>query len=178
MMANVNEVAFAPAGEIESKADSLRERLGLTRIPIDPVVVANKLGIRVHFAAFSEEDIVGMISRRGSEKMILVRYGDAPTRTRFTIAHEIGHEVLHLESDQELVDCDSDLFRLEVPRTQHGTNRAHQEAQANRFAAALLMPAKEVRTLWPQIGSVREMARLFQVSEEAMGFRLSALGLI
>ena len=45
------------------------------------------------------------------------------------------------------------------------------------FAAARLMPDEDVRSLWPHIRSIDEMARLFNVSESAMGIRMRSWGL-
>lgn len=160
--------------EIEEKADQLRKELGISKIPVDPVLIANKLGIKVNLAAFNEDNIAGIIVRRGATKSILVRYGDPPTRMRFTIAHEIGHDQLHLSSCEdsvEIVDFDADLYRSS------NENTGGMETEANRFAAALLMPRDEVIKLWHSIKSIKEMARIFQVSEESMGYRLEALNI-
>ena len=51
------------------------------------------------------------------------------------------------------------------------------EIQANQFAAALLMPADLVRAAFAKCQDLGELARLFNVSEAAMGFRLDRLGL-
>jgi len=81
--------------DIEKKADQIREDLGIISVPVDPVLIANKLGIKVNLAAFNEDDIAGMFVKRGANRSILVRHSDVPTRLRFTIAHEIGHDQLH-----------------------------------------------------------------------------------
>ena len=48
------------------------------------------------------------------------------------------------------------------------------EIQANWFAAALLMPGELVRIEWDKHLS---MAKMFNVSEEAMGYKLDTLNL-
>ena len=101
---------------------------------------------------------------------------DVPFRKRFSIAHELGHHFLHLLHDGDFVDTELDLFRdIEDPDRDTPSKRA--EVQANQFAAALLMPEELIRTEWQQTKNVANLARRFNVSEEAMGIRLSRLGL-
>ena len=58
------------------------------------------------------------------------------------------------------------------------TPEQRREVQANMFAAALLMPEDATRFEWERLHSVKRMARRFNVSEEAMGYRLDQLGLL
>ena len=57
------------------------------------------------------------------------------------------------------------------------TPERRKEIQANMFAASLLMPEDEVRSEWNRLRSVDELARIFNVSEAAMGIRIDQLGL-
>ena len=45
---------------------------GITALPIDPVSLANRDGIKVHNAKFSDENVSGMVAKRGSDLTILV----------------------------------------------------------------------------------------------------------
>jgi len=164
--------------EIETRAKDVLRAHGLYRVPIDPVVLAHKLGISLRNAKFSDESLVGMIAQRSGSSMILVNQSDSPNRKRFTIAHELGHHFLHLQGeDGEFVDGEADLFR-ETPGTVETTDKAMMEVQANKFAASLLMPSELVRQEWDKLRSVERIARHFNVSEEAMGYRLNRLGLL
>jgi Zn-dependent peptidase ImmA (M78 family) len=94
----------------------------------------------------------------------------APLRRRFTIAHEIGHLVLHAPGGTAAVFC-----RVTDPLV-IAANRIEREA--NRFAAELLMPEDLVRAEAARVGPDRAaLADLFQVSAPAMGWRLLNLGL-
>jgi len=162
---------------IEQRAKELLQANNSYGIPVDPVVLANRLGIKVSNAVFSEQTLAGMVARRGDQVSILVNQADAPFRKRFTIAHELGHYLFHLSEDGEIVDREADLFRVadadEIP-----TDVARwREIEANRFAAALLMDAEHVREEWSRLRSVSAMARLFNVSETSMGIRIGTLGL-
>ena len=170
-------VPFVSRSSVEAKADEVSRLHGLSSIPRDPVVLANRLGIRVHNAKFADESIVAMIAKRGDEMTLLVNQGDPPFRKRFSIAHELGHHFLHLMEDGEYVDREADLFRSSGPDTDTITNARRKEIQANWFAAAFLMPASEVKYYWGSTQSVERMARIFNVSEEAMGYRINTLNL-
>lgn len=96
--------------------------------------------------------------------VIWVNAADAPVRQRFTIAHEIGHLMLHKTGT---------LFR-DGP----GVEIDGQEREANQFAAELLMPEHMVLTRSAAAGRhAPTLARAFNVSTEAMTWRLKALGL-
>lgn len=107
-----------------------------------------------------------------------------PGRRRFTIAHELGHWVLHCErgrSGDEPVHCRSETL------SEQGTTDAEdasetppqprypppRERDANRFAAALLMPRSlvEKEHAWLD-GDERRLAQMFGVSVLAMEWRV------
>ena len=173
----VTAVPFLTRQEIERRAEGVLRSHGLGMIPIDPVVLANHLGMSVHNAKFADDNLVGMIAKRGDTVTLLVNATDPPARKRFTIAHELGHHFLHLLSDGEFVDAETNLFRGAVEEDASMTPERRQEIQANLFAVALLMPEARVREEWLRIGSVDLMARRFNVSQTAMGYRIAQLGL-
>ena len=100
---------------------------------------------------------------------IWVRRDEPAPRRRFTVAHEIGHYLLH--SDGAAVLC-----RPADVETAQGSERA-REREANRFAAELLMPEAMVREAAERDGpDPIALAGRFGVSDVAMGFRLVTLG--
>lgn len=103
--------------------------------------------------------------------VVNTRERHVPARQRFTAAHELGHVLLG-HHDTFHVDLDrSDGFPPDY--------NWRQERSANDFAAALLMPAPLLRRdVETTLGaSARELARRYEVSEQAMSIRLSTLGL-
>jgi hypothetical protein len=100
---------------------------------------------------------------------IWVRRDEPAPRRRFTVAHEVGHHLLH--SDGAAVLC-----RPADVETAAGDERA-REREANRFAAELLMPEPLVRAAANRDGpDPIALAARFGVSDVAMGFRLVTLG--
>lgn len=162
--------------DIEEEASAILKRHGLYSIPVDPVSLANRNGIRVHNATFSEEGLSGMVAKRGSSVTILVNQCDPPFRKRFTIAHELGHNFLHLHEDGEFVDTQVDLFR-DATAGQKEWQSKMEEVQANQFAAALLMPSELLKSVYNDVRETEALARIFKVSQEAMAIRLGRLGL-
>jgi len=167
--------------DIESQAAEILRQDGLFSIPVDLLALANRQRIQVHNAKFSDERLSGMVAKRGENVTILVNQSDAPFRKRFTIAHELGHYFLHLLGNGEFVDTQVDLFRDtdsdSTERRIEAFSGLNAEVQANQFAAALLMPEELVRSVFKETKNVESLARLFNVSEEAMAIRLGRLGL-
>lgn len=107
---------------------------------------------------------------------ILVKAGARPDRTRFTIAHELGHFVnlRHVAppgADQLL--CSRDDLRASgtARNSRHG-----MEVQANEFAANLLMPQsilapQPFMTGSPEISRINALQQLCGVSKQAAARR-------
>lgn len=92
-----------------------------------------------------------------------------PKRQRFTLAHELGHFVLHKNKNTEFND--TTFFRKnEVPDS--------LEYNANEFAAQILMPEERVNYYIRQqdIKSIKTLADIFDVSSSAMRYRVEGLG--
>jgi Zn-dependent peptidase ImmA (M78 family) len=110
----------------------------------------------------------------GEQKTIYLRKDNPRTRIRFTLAHEIMHAELHFAAGQ--------LAQLTACRTsEHHRDgrRSALEREADSGAAALLMPLAmidrhlpyRIKREYPD-HVVKEMARLFRVSETAMRIQL------
>jgi len=105
-------------------------------------------------------------------KLILVGRGVAPWRQRFTIAHELGHL---LARDDQGLHLDQD-----VEDRQH--QRQPTERRANAFAAAFLMPERQLRAAVGSSGFTPEafadLVCELRVSPSALAFRLLSFRLI
>ncbi|HID01415.1 MAG TPA: ImmA/IrrE family metallo-endopeptidase [Piscirickettsiaceae bacterium] len=142
---------------------------------IDLNGIAEREGIRVRYDKGERLDsgLDGMIRRLDDGSVEIIINAVRPeTRQRFTLAHELGHYFLgHLKE----IPC----FR-DSTKSYDVYHYDPKEVAANRAAAALLMPEKLVRHLILDKGvnRVSELARLLNVSEQAMRIRLKQLGII
>ena len=157
---------------IEDLAEALIAQANVVQCGVVNITqLAYKLGLNVYSSVMSKTS--GYIKYEGSSKNIYVNSLDSVRRQRFTIAHELGHFLLHNQLLEK--QGGSVLYRNE--------NRGILEEQANSCAAALLMPRSMVKSLFnrtslPISEKVFELANNFNVSVEAMYVRLSILGLI
>jgi Zn-dependent peptidase ImmA (M78 family) len=163
--------------QIENVARKVLESTKLSKIPVDPIEIANNLNIKVQNAVFNDESLSGMIAKREDNTIILVNLNDSPFRKRFTIAHELGHYIMHIKETGEFVDHDIDLFRGEEQLTSEYSNARKEEIEANIFASALLMDEEQVKKEWESYKDISKLAESFQVSRTAMGIRTGSLGL-
>lgn len=170
---------YLPAKTIEAKAvDALREANAL-RVPVPVELVAHRLGLLVEPSALGDE-VSGVLVVREGRGTIGVNQTHPSVRQRFTVAHEIGHYVMHRGSSDLFIDKGyTAVFR--DTRSSTGAERA--EIQANYFAAALLMPAElllpEIRRSGFDLAdeeALETLAERFQVSLQSMSYRLSNLG--
>jgi Zn-dependent peptidase ImmA (M78 family) len=103
---------------------------------------------------------------------IVLAEGRRAERRRFSIAHELGHFLIptHKPRPGEEFRCSIDHLRIGDLR-QHD-RRQRIEAEANRFAAHLLMPPARIRSEHnsrrPDLREVVRLASEFGVSREAM----------
>jgi Zn-dependent peptidase ImmA (M78 family) len=147
----------------ETSANDLLNALGVRLPPVDVDYMARRLGIEV--VRRSNLGYAGSVESEGNHAIIYLNRDDHPVRQRFSLAHEIGHLMLHPMHAGRMHFRDTNFY---------GDWR---ETQANRYAADLLMPEWMLDL---SIGStdaeVWRLARLFNVSEQAMQYRLENTG--
>ena len=157
----------------EPRAHLLREQyhaaFGGAELPVPVEAIAEDLlGLAVEVR--NDLPVSGMLLP--SERRILVRSDESEPRRRFTIAHELGHWICQCqEGDMQPVYCRA---------AEIGVDAAAKalEREANVFAANLLMPEPVVGAAWTEAGTIEATASLFDVSPEAMQWRLYNCGLI
>jgi Zn-dependent peptidase ImmA (M78 family) len=150
----------------ESAALAILREAAINEPPVDPVELAKERGIGVNFVTFAPEsdDISGFYD--SEDNTIFVNREESPLRQTFTVAHELGHTILHKEWAKS-----SEYKVLLRDTTQE--EQDFREKEANAFAANLLMP----RFLMDRYFSlpVSELSQLFAVSVPAVKARLSFL---
>jgi len=177
---------------LEAKANELIERYGQDSIIKPPVPVEKiaelLLDLNIDWASIDDDDddkVLGFLDPEQSTITINDIRKDQLENNDFTIAHEIGHYVLHLiDSGQITLDLDfpeTSLRRISNDKSSY--QRKRREVQADKFASYLLMPSnlidiavKETNIYeWPNL---YELARRFRVSTGALVIRLEELGLL
>jgi hypothetical protein len=128
--------------------------------PVDVTAVARELGL----AVWELKTLPANISGSGFSVGINAR--EPYTRKRFTVAHEIGHFLLHRSKLDAGIFLEDTMYR--------GTGMSSlEETEANKFAADLLMPMPLIhRLMGAGMTGVRDLAAELQVSEPALKIRL------
>jgi Zn-dependent peptidase ImmA (M78 family) len=154
-------------------AQSVLKEHRITSAPVPVDRIARQLGVRVQFAPL-DNDLSGMAHIRDGIVVVGVNSLHAPNRQRFTLAHELGHVVLHRPILEGAVHVDRVLLRDRNSST--GTDQ--QEIEANAFASELLMPTEILESMLggrqvilDDDEEIATLARKFRVSESAMRFR-------
>lgn len=110
----------------------------------------------------------GSLSCIDGKWIMCINSSHNPKRQRFTMAHELGHYILHKGKNIEFVD--TTFFRSDEMDS--------IEYNANEFASRLLMPEDKLRKLIDEdrIKNIGELASIFDVSSAAMKYRVISLG--
>jgi len=134
------------------------------------VELAEKLGLKVYRTQFSDARVSGKIEKNeeyGGESgyAIYVNADHSRNRRRFTIAHEIAHFIRHEENIGDGVVEDA-LYRSTA-------FNSRMEIEANKLAADILMPWTLLNLMLQDgMTEIKALAKRFEVSEQAMAFRL------
>ena len=165
--------------DIASSATKVLHDTQLFRLPVDVDCLAERLGIKVHYEDL-EDDYSGLLVIRDGQALAYINSKHHPNRQRFSLAHEIGHFVLHesrrTDKENAYVDKSMRLYQ----RSDRGYSR--MEWQANVFAAQVLMPSTLLRSKIFDEGydledehDVARLAVVLKVSEQALSIRLTQM---
>jgi Zn-dependent peptidase ImmA (M78 family) len=169
---------------ISQIAEALLKENGIQSPPVPVQKIAEMAKLQIQKQEVDGSDISGFIFRQGEKAIIGVNSANAPVRQRFTIAHELGHYLIHTQgADKVHVDRLFDIkFRDDL--SSQGTDS--DEREANFFAAELLMPRKFIKADLEKINQVDledgqilvDLANRYEVSTQALLFRLAYLGYV
>ncbi len=160
-MASLN-VPFLPKATLIARAATFLRENGLTEIPVNIEFVAEqKYGASiVPFSGLLREYGTDAFSASDFSTIYVDEfvYYQRPTRLRFTVAHELGHRILHTEYLKSLVFATVDEWVNALDGIDHDDYR-RMEFQADTFAGLVLVPqphletgfAEQLQLLMPQI---------------------------
>jgi Zn-dependent peptidase ImmA (M78 family) len=167
---------------IEQRTEEILRSSGTYRVPVPIERVAQYLNLITTATALGD-DISGLLLVENKKAVIGYNSTHALVRQRFTLAHEIGHFVLHVkESSQSRLFIDKYVVYRRDENSSKGNDQ--EEVEANAFAASLLMPARLVRSEIKRLDldlddedDLYTLADRFTVSAGAMSNRLVNLEL-
>jgi hypothetical protein len=136
--------------DARSEAQRFLQKHKITDVPVDVERLARAEGFTIERRSLGDDDgqVVGQCITVNSDQSLV--------RQRFTIAHELGHFVMH---------------------SHHGTDD-DSERQADVFAGALLIPKDILRREFEAEQDPEALARRFRVSREAMWIALKDARLV
>ena len=146
----------------------LEESWGDKGFPVDPVRIARSMGLSV-FTSQLGNDTWGMIIGSDNGADIYLDKDQAPTRMRFSCAHELGHFVdraAALTPNKGYID----------KRSSAGAGTP-AEIYANEFAASLLAPEADLRRMVIRGADNIEIASAFGISLTSVEYRRQFLGI-
>ena len=157
-------------------AKRLRAKFGLKDVPLKNLrELMENAGLRIFKLPVPEDAFSGFSFRHPSYGLcILVNAAEPKPRRNFTLAHELAH----------LIYGHSPSICFISPEV--GKHQRREEYLANKFAAELLMPESGIRmdfserglSIRPSDREIRNMALKWNVSMQALAYRLENLGLI
>lgn len=164
-------------GETAAKAVLERWKILPLPMPIKEVAIAEGCILK---SSLLEDSLSGMAFIKDGQKHIIYNASHHSNRQRFTIAHELGHHVMHAKMLKLAVHVDKGVLRRDNISS-GGIDE--QEIAANAFAACILMPESLVRRECPDSidledeNAVRKFAQKFGVSSIAFTNRILNLSL-
>lgn len=162
------------------RAKELLEEIGFDDISdLSMDLLVSGLGATLIMEPLKNSD--GKIVRGNSKTLIKVN-SEIPyeEKKRFTIAHELGHYLLHDKLDLEVHNDNSNTLNW-FQSTEKQAKKGLQEWEANDFASELLMPEKafrkfvENKRFSPNL--IKDIASHFKTSLTSVAYRLVSLNI-
>jgi len=173
-------VTRRPSNAVRARAREVLEACHVKQAPVDVAEIALNLGLDVREGDF-EGRISGFLYQDGARTVIGINRSHGSARRRFTLAHEIGHYMLHSRTTTFVDHATPPTVLRRDARSSDGTDA--REVEANSFAAELLMPADFIALDFETVDLdidpetlIQEFARRYDVSVQAMTIRLVRLG--
>ena len=154
-------------------AETFRAQHGLGSDRLDIFAVVDGLPDVVAAYGDFQQAADGVYIKTTTRALVVINVAGAAVRQRFTVAHELGHHMLHGQAVPDLTIEDPDVYQ---------TNHRPKEGEANAFAAYLLVPDRGLHAIVgqepitpPMVGKV---AAFFGVAWTTAVYRLHNAGLI
>ena len=138
--------------------------------PVPIVDIANNYGLMVE-----EEDLTAALASGKlyfNEQRIIVNKNDSKGRKRFTIAHELGHFLMHSDSKELKEFKDKGFIERSSPIL--AKEKKWYEKEADYFAAHVLVPVDFLKDFkdFKDGNTILSLAEKFNVSPTMMYFQM------
>jgi Zn-dependent peptidase ImmA (M78 family) len=167
-----------------NEARRILSKFEVSQPPVPIEALVENLGARIARHRFDGPES-GFALRDNDSWIIGVNIQTSRRRQRFTIAHELGHLLLHKGRP---ITVDQAVLRIDLRNDVSSMATDLEEIGANTFAATILMPEEMVLSYATDVvrsnieitrnGLITKLSRMFDVSAEAMGYRLINLGIL
>lgn len=166
--------------KVEHKTSEILRELKITQTPIPIREIARQIGLTIRPYDWGD-DVSGVLVIDQGKGTIGYDPTESSVRQRFTIAHELGHFILHGTKDELFVDKE---FKVMFRNQRSSTGELKREQEANAFAASILMPVDLLVTEienhaydMTDESAIKKLAKIFDVSQLAMTYRIANLNL-
>ena len=174
---------------IQMLVERLLAAQGVSSAPVPVEKLAEACGATIKRQP-AEDSLSGFLlrDRAGTLAVIGVNSTHHANRQRFTVAHELGHLLLH-PPEAVHVDREEQAFDLKLRSRESSDGTDPEEIESNMFAAELLMPTSFIQNdfhkyrgldlMDPKTEQVlEELASRYEVSTQALTYRVVKLGLL
>jgi Zn-dependent peptidase ImmA (M78 family) len=157
--------------KIESFVESIQLQTGMSYPENSLIDIVKSLGVEVYLADLTKlgDDVSGVIQyptdeNGNSQAAIYININYPDTRKNFTLAHELGHYLLHPNETK---------FRIDKFEYKKDTKESKEESEANYFAACLLVPKQKLEKVLVILNAdLDKVAKYFGVSRAVIETRL------
>lgn len=155
--------------EIDQTIDDIKLKTGFDYPQNSILDITKGVGVEVYTIKFPDEysSVNGLVlysdSDTDTKGKIFINQDLKDQRRTFTIAHELGHYVLHNDGKIKL--------RVDKFDYSKDSEESQQETEANYFAASLLVPERLLRDLLEVGISKLKISQYFGVSESVIDIR-------
>jgi len=150
---------------LTDKIRSILKKVGIKEPPVPIEKIAELFAIKIIPYPSFPDNVSGTIVDQKGFVVIGVNSNHPKVRQRFTTAHELGHFLANHDLADQIVD---DVFDRPTDK----------EREANKYAAELLMPKDMLMKDANKKMDIPQLAKRYNVSEQAISIRLLDTGLI
>jgi Zn-dependent peptidase ImmA (M78 family) len=139
--------------------------------PVDLRRIAAGCGLKYEEVDYFPDDVDALIVTTEEGTVAVVNKNQSNSRRRFSLAHELGHFVLH--RDGSVLEA---TVTIDTPPTGEPDREMSSvaEREANLFAGELLVPLEFLKKHFKPGMTAADVAKVFEVSESVAAIAISS----